>query len=42
VATADLDGDGNPDYVLHNHASGQTAIGHLTDNILVNAALGPV
>lgn len=41
VATADFDGDGNPDYVLYNPGSGQTAIGYLTDNIVVNAALGP-
>ena len=41
MATADFDRDGNPDYVLYNPASGQTAIGYLTNNILVNAALGP-
>jgi len=41
VATADFDRDGNPDYVLYNPASGQTTIGYLTNNILVNAALVP-
>jgi len=41
VATANFDRDGNPDYVLYNPASGETTIGYLTNNILVNAALGP-
>ena len=40
MATADLDGDGHPDYVLYNAASGQTAIGYLSNTVIVNAALG--
>ena len=42
VAAADFDGDGYPDYVLYNAASGQTAIGYLNNTVVVNAALGPV
>ena len=42
MATADLDGNGHPDYVLYNAASGQTAIGYLNNTVVVNAAIGPI
>ncbi len=37
-----FDGDGNPDYVLYNVASGQTAIEYPQNTVAVNAALGPI
>ena len=42
VATADFDGDGHPDYLLYNAATGQTSIDYLSNNVLVNAVLGPI
>jgi hypothetical protein len=41
VATADFNGDGNPDYVLYGAATRQTAIWYLNNNIYVSGAYGP-
>jgi hypothetical protein len=41
VATADFDGDGNPDYVLYKASTRQTAIWYLNNNVFVSAAYGP-
>ena len=41
VATADFDGDGNPDYVLYNGGTHETAIWYLNNNVFLNSASGP-
>jgi FG-GAP-like repeat len=41
AGTADFNGDGKPDYVLLNAATGQTAVWYLNDNVFVSAAGGP-
>jgi len=41
VATADFDGDGNPDYVLYKTSTRQAAIWYLNNNVFVSAAYGP-
>jgi hypothetical protein len=41
VATADFDGDGNPDYVLYNGRTHETAIWYLNNNVFLNSAAGP-
>src|SRR5205814_627235 len=38
---ADFNGDGNPDYVLCNATTRQTAIWYLNNNVFVSAAFGP-
>src|SRR6478672_10181491 len=38
---ADFNGDGHPDFVVRNPATGQTAIWYLNNNVLLNGALGP-
>jgi hypothetical protein len=39
--TADFDGDGHPDFLLYNFNTRETAIDYLSNNVLVNAAMGP-
>jgi hypothetical protein len=41
AAVADFNGDGHPDYVLHNAGTRQTAIWYLNNNIFLGGALGP-
>jgi FG-GAP repeat. len=41
VATADLNGDGKPDYVLYNASTRQTAIWYLNNNVYVGGGYGP-
>jgi hypothetical protein len=41
VATADFDGDGNPDYLLYNASTHQTAIWYLNNNVFVSSAFAP-
>src|SRR6516162_9864690 len=38
---ADFNGDLHPDWVLHNHATRQTAIWYMNNNVHVGGALGP-
>jgi hypothetical protein len=38
---ADFDGDGNPDYLLFNPSTHQTAIWYLSGVTLVGGAFGP-
>ena len=42
VATADFNSDGNPDYLLYNMNTRGTIIWYLNNNVLVNAAFGPM
>ena len=39
--TADFNGDVNPDYLLYNPSTRQTAIWYLNNNILLFGAYGP-
>jgi FG-GAP-like repeat len=39
--TADFDGDGHPDFLLYNFNTRETVIDYLSNNVLVNAAMGP-
>jgi hypothetical protein len=39
--TDDFDGDGHPDFLLYNFNTRETAIDYLSNNVLVNAAMGP-
>jgi hypothetical protein len=41
AAVADFNGDGHPDYVLHNVSTRQTAIWYLNNNVYVGGAYGP-
>jgi hypothetical protein len=41
VATADFNGDGNPDYLLYNPSIRLTWIWYLNNNIFVGSAFGP-
>ena len=38
---ADFNGDGHPDWVIRNPATGQTAIWYLNNNALISGVLGP-
>jgi hypothetical protein len=42
IGTADFNGNGNPDYVLYDASSRQTALYYLNNNAYVGSALGPV
>jgi hypothetical protein len=41
AAVTDFNGDGNPDYVLRNASTHQTAIYYLNNNVLIGAAYAP-
>jgi len=41
VAAADFNSDGDPDYVLYNAGTRQTAICYLNNNLYVASASGP-
>ena len=41
AAVADFNGDGHPDYVLHNASTRQTAIWYLNNNVFISGAYGP-
>ncbi len=41
AATTDFNGDGHPDWVVRNAATGQTAIWYLNNNVYVSSAYGP-
>jgi hypothetical protein len=41
VATGDFNGGGNPDFVLYNANTRQTAIWYLNNNVFVGGAFGP-
>jgi hypothetical protein len=41
AAVADFNGDGHPDYVLHNASTRQTAIWYLNNNVFLSGAYGP-
>jgi hypothetical protein len=41
VGIADFNGDGHPDWVLFNSATGQTAIWYMRNNVLFAVAFGP-
>ena len=41
VASADLYGDGKPDYVLYRASTRQTAIVYMNNNVVIGAAFGP-
>jgi hypothetical protein len=41
VATADPEGDGNPDYLLCKASTRQTAIWYLNNNVYTGSAFGP-
>jgi hypothetical protein len=41
TGAADFNGDGKPDYALHNATTGQTAIWYLNNNVYVSGAYGP-
>jgi hypothetical protein len=38
---ADFNGDGSPDYVLQRNGTGETAIWHLDNNVLIDGDFGP-
>jgi hypothetical protein len=39
--TADINGDGKPDYILFNPAMGQTAVWYLSGGAVAGGAYGP-
>ena len=41
AVVADFNGDGHPDYVLHNPSTRQTAIWYLNNNVFMGGAFGP-
>jgi FG-GAP-like repeat len=41
AATADFNGDGHTDWVIHYAATRQTAIVYMNDNVVIGAAFGP-
>jgi hypothetical protein len=41
AALADFNGDGRPDYVLHNVSTRQTAVWYLNNNVFLSGAYGP-
>jgi hypothetical protein len=41
AATADFNGDGNPDYLLYAPNTRQTAIWYLNNNVFIRGAWGP-
>jgi hypothetical protein len=41
AAVADFNGDGHPDYVLHNVSTRQTAIWYLDNTVLIGGDVGP-
>ena len=41
AVVADFNGDGHPDYVLHNPSTRQTAIWYLNNNAFMGGAFGP-
>jgi len=42
VATADMNGDGYPDYILYNSTTRETFIWYLNNNSYVSSDTGPV
>ncbi len=41
VAVGDFNNDCNPDYVLYNASTGQTAVWYMNNNVFVSSAYGP-
>lgn len=41
VATADVNGDGYPDYLLYKPSTRETAIYYFNDNVYMGFAFGP-
>jgi FG-GAP repeat len=41
VGAADFNGDGNPDFLLYNPGTHETAIWYLNNNVFVSSASGP-
>jgi hypothetical protein len=41
VGVADFNGDGDPDYLLFNSSTRQTAIWYLNNNVLSSGLFGP-